>query len=483
MIAQTVLNYANSGDQLRKSEIQQRWKAYTGKLDKPLKVKSGQTDDNCRLNYCGNTVDIGVSFLFGENIDFEVDFGKPALTAKQIADDDDDSGEFEPEPPEQVWLEAMWEANNKMTLLMMLGINGGVCGHSYIRVHRSKNVLEPYPRMTLVDPQCVRVVTDQDDYNKVLCYVIEWNAVDPDSGQAMTRRTTIQQDQGNGYWSIKDEKSIGNTTTWQLIGIENWPFRTGPIFQCQNLPMPNEFWGRSDLEEDVVEVNSAINFTKSNTNRILKHHAHPKTWGTGFQERDLDVSVDSTLIFPNPLAKLANLEMVSDLGSSILHADKLKEAFYEMVSIPGIALGNLESIGALSGTALDILHRPIAKKTGKKRLIYGDMLKRLNSFLLVLGGFAEGLKIKIGWADTIPQNVLEEAQAAVILETLGVSKDTLITEMGYDARIEAAKKAKERQTEAEFGADLMDKFDKGGLDGGGSNQPGQQGNNNQSGSD
>jgi hypothetical protein len=116
-----------------------------------------------------------------------------------------------------------------------------------------------------------------------------------------------------------------------------WMYDFSPIVDCQNLPAPGEFWGQSDLEDDVLEIVRAINFIASNTARIIRFHAHPKTWGRGFMAKDLRIGVDETIVLPGENAELHNLEMQSDLASSLRYLDMLRQALHEISRVPEVS--------------------------------------------------------------------------------------------------------------------------------------------------
>jgi len=178
----------------------------------------------------------------------------------------------------------------------------------------------------------------------------------------------------------------------------------------------------------------------SNLARIIRFHAHPKTWGRGFLADQLKVAVDETIVLPSPDAELHNLEMESDLSSSIAFYERLREALHEISRIPEVATGKLDRTGQLSGVALAILYQPLLEKTESKRRTYGDMLVELNRRLLALGGYGEENHTVIHWPELLPRDMLQERQAALLDEQLGVSRDTILTRLGYDAELEAQKR-------------------------------------------
>lgn len=445
MVSNLIVDQAAQAEKERLDRIAKAWDAYHGNLANALKVKPGQDDDNVKVNFSRLIVDKGVSFLFGDKVDFEVD------------------GEAESEQGD--WLDECWEANKLMTTLHELGTNGGVCGHAYIKL-KSAGPGEDFPRVIIPDPATVFPTLDPEDYKRVLDWRIEWNAIDPVTGKPMVRRQLIQP--SGQYWEIVDQVSRADNTNFEEIGRDRWPFVWAPIMGCQNLPLPNVYWGLSDLESDLVAVNKAINFVLSNINRIIRFHAHPKTWGKGFQADQIKIAIDETLVLGSPNAELKNLEMLTDLGSSLEFYKLLKEVLHEMARVPEIATGKVDDIGALSGVALKILYQSLIEKTATKRVAcYGDLLREANKRLLELGGQGDKHKIKIHWAEPLPKDTKEEAETGLLLDQLGISLDTIQTQLGFDAEDEADKKSKEKTDNATLESALMKKFDQGQTGGGG----------------
>lgn len=130
----------------------------------------------------------------------------------------------------------------------------------------------------------------------------------------------------------------------------------------------------------------------------------------------------------------------------------------QLTRTPPVSLAKVEGLGQLSGVALRILYGPMLEKTESKRLTYGDMLIELNRRLWEMGGFGGENIMTIRWPNMLPANRLEELQAAVLAEQVGVSKDTIVSELGYDAAQEAEKKSKEAKS---LGDQLLTVFDRG----------------------
>jgi hypothetical protein len=241
--------------------------------------------------------------------------------------------------------------------------------------------------------------------------------------------------------------------SWVQVGSqEQWPWPFPPIFTCQNITNPNESWGIPDLTPDIIELNNVLNFIESNTSRILKFHAHPKTYAVGLSASQINIGVDDLICLPSTDAKLANLEMHSDLKSSLSFIQDLRASMDELSRIPGVATGRLvdfQGLARISGIALMILYQPLIEKTTQKQRIYGRLIREVSRAVLVMAGLLsleqyEAYPIELHWQDLLPVDDLEAAQTAMVLKGLGVSSATLIQQLGYNPDDEAEKSAAEQ---------------------------------------
>lgn len=438
MVTQHIRDLVAIEELERQQRYRRAWEAYHGEQPKPLKVRAGEPDDNARVNYARLIVDKGVSFLFGQDVTFELD-----ETQRTRAEE---------------WLDECWQSIGGMLLLQKLALNGGVCGHVWAKVLPAKagyTTGPSYPRVVVLDPANVSVGLAPDDIEEIVWYKIQYSAVDPHSGDPLVRRQWIRPD-GN-RWQITDEESRDGGS-WVTLAETRWPYPWAPVIDCQNLPLPNEFWGMSDLESDVLELSQSVDFVLSNLKKIIRYHAHPKTWGRGFDSQKLTVGIDGVIILNAPDAELHNLEMESDLASSITLYDRLREALHEVSQVPEVATGKLDNVGQLSGLALQILYQPLIEKTEVKRRSYGALLVELNRRLLEMGGFGPDNRTVLHWPEMLPTDAMAERQTALLDEQLGVSRDTLLQQLGYDADLEREKR---RTNEAQAGARMLDDIEHG----------------------
>ena len=254
------------------------------------------------------------------------------------------------------------------------------------------------------------------------------------------RCTVIGQE--NGRWTITDLLK-GNSGGYSVISAVLWPYSWSPIFAAQNLPSPNEYYGVPDLSDDVIEIQRAINFSLSNTSRILRFHAHPKTWASGLANPNLlSVAPDETVCLPSG-SMLQNLEMKSDLQASLEYLKILKRSLHTIAQTPELNAEEVSGIGQLSGLALQILYQSLIEKTQLKRISYGNVLERINSAMLEMANIGVALSSQIHWPEMLPSDPAAEAQTAMMYEQLGVSSATILARLGFDAVAETEKRSSE----------------------------------------
>lgn len=430
----------------RHSRMRQAQDAYYGRYPDSLKTKVNKPNDNTSINYARMIVDIGVSFLFGNEVMFDLD-------KVQTTD-------------EERWLEYVLERNNKMVLLHELGTNGGIYGHTFLRILRPQAPGD-IPRIINIDPMAVDVRWNPKDIDRVEWFHITHTTITKTGEPLMTRERIVRQNNEDNeakdtqddtayrtsmsdYWTIYYEEKTPDDKHWKLIGDpEIWPWSFPPVFHCKNLPTANEFWGMSDLERDIIQIIYDINFFRSTLKKIFRYHGGPRTFGTGFQQSEFRTDVDGITILPNPQARVWNLDIGGSPEAIMAHIRELRTELFMLARIPEVAIGNMVGIGALSGVALDILYRPLIDKTASKRRLYGTMLKQVIAALMVIGGYRstiDDVRVTITWPTMLPRD--RESERAIFMQdrNMGiVSLQTVSEKLDYDFATEQARIKKETE--------------------------------------
>lgn len=418
---------ADRDDRERMERIRAAWEAYYGTGPDPLRVRKGEVNDNVRINYARLVVDAGVAHLFGENIEV-VAGAEDADTVQQAVND-------------------IIRTNGGGLLWQRAGTSGAIGGTFFYRLLPQA---DGPVRLTVVDPATVDVAWEPDDYETVRRYTVTWLVEDEDTGKVKVRRQVIQRD-GN-QWMILDQEAIEGG--WMTVAEEPWPYPYPPMGHAQNLPSPHEVYGLADLEPDVLRLCVSIDRVASNINRILRLYAHPRTWGRMVGDAlNMDANPGSLIRLEHPQAELHNLEMQSDLASSIDLYRRLVAALHETTRIPEVATGKLDSAGQLSSLALRILYMPLIQKTESKRRTYGLAITEMLRRALDVSGLGYDHDLTITWPELVPSDPEMERRVALLDSQLGVSRDTLLAGLGYDPAAEAEMRA-EADSQA-FNAGLL----------------------------
>jgi SPP1 Gp6-like portal protein len=418
-------------DMERRREIGEAWKAYRGKLKDPLKVAKDQPNDNVKANRCAPIADKGVSFLFGQVLKIECD--------------------------EQEALDAFWQDDDdKMTTLVKLSMNGAACGQAFVKLCPAQDKSCP-PRMVILDPMLIRVISLPEDCECYIAYIIEYpvssrmqkkqviSCVDTNKDIDQISEKDIQP-----IWTITNYTRVGDRGNWQKMDSDTWDYPFPPIFTCQNLPNPNEPWGLPDLSADLIEMNKVLNFILSNISRIVKYHGHPITWASGVGNTPINISPENLIILQAEGAKIEKIAAMENFTGLLSVVADLRSDMDEQSRVPAVALGRLVDLpkGNISGVALQLLFQPLIEKTILKQRLYGKLIREVSRAALVLCGAIQieeyaTYPIDLQWQSLLPIDDLAAAQTAMLYEQLGVSTQTLLAKLGFDPDDEAKKSAEE----------------------------------------
>lgn len=425
----------------RRAQWMRSWRAFYGDHKKPLKKKKKQPDFNLKVNYVKLAIEVKTAFLFGEpgkEIEFRTDADMSAHTEQEL------------------YLKNVWGFNRKLTKLNKMALNGHVTGMAYVLVQRPDDG-GMFPRLTILDPDIVRPVWNPEDIDELEKAYLEYDATDPETGQILNYKKTIERNGVN--WRILDQHRSPDVKLFSEPTIEEWPYPWCPLHYCQNYVDPNTFWGMSDIEDEVIDLNDAINFTLSNINKILYFHAHPKPWAKGVRADQIKANTEDMTVLESADGMLANLEMQGDLAASVNFYSTLRNAFKQISHVPEVSLGGIDDPARVSSLALKVLYGPLLMQIGQKRITYGEMLSELNSHLLEMGNESwAGTAVFNSWPYVLPEDPETEARTLVLHQQMGASQRTVLTKLGYQADDEAEYRGSEQTS---LGDALLKQFDAG----------------------
>jgi hypothetical protein len=423
-------------DKKRQQTIAEAWQAYNGELEKPLEKMPGEADDNVMSNRCAPIVERGIDFLFGKEIEISIEDAAP-----QEAQD---------------LLDLVWGIKEeRIPLLQEWAMNGGNAGQGFLRIVPD---IDGTFEIVNIDPSTVFVQTAPQNCKRVLLFCIQYSAMekintrwqevfyreeiaanypDPIGGRQASKPTSwsIQ------HWTqIVPHGMIPKQNSWTPAGSPiDWPYPFPPLFGNHNLPYANSYWGKPDLTPGLIGLNNALNLGQSSLSRLFKFFGAPIIYATGVAESLIKRVVGSIIGLPTPESKIVAVPVPTDSANALKFAADLRSDTDEESGVPGVATGRIATMprGQLSGIALELLFMPILKKTEKKRCTYGNAIIAVSKALLVLNGFTEDINITLAWQNPLPEDDLPAVQAAVSKLEIGISKTTLMRELGYDPDEEA----------------------------------------------
>lgn len=426
--------------------IHNAWMHYQGLNELPLTEGADGVDDNVRINLARKIVNKGVSWLFGADRTL-----KFAITTAEGAADEDAQKE----------LDRLWPLAQRATQLHQLGVNGGISGHCFIRIMEvdpATNNDVPV-RIVVWDPSNVTVKYSQDDIDLVLEYANTWTAID-EEGEPFAKRQRIVLDENGTSWSIVDEESRDEGESWVETLTTPWPNPWAPVFHCQNLPAPNEFWGAADLEQDILALIDAIVWVAGYARKLIRHRGHPLPYIIGEEAKkiaELNVALGRLLIVPNSEANIGQLQS-ADLGATLDFYNLLVAALCDTTSMPAHTFGM--SIANVAEDTMELTFAPAVEKTWDKRITYGPMLASLTARILEVGAGREGLISTPQWTPVVPRSAKSEGEALERDLRMGiVSKETASGKRGYEWSVELDRISEETAAAAEAAAQAFNAGD------------------------
>jgi len=433
---------------------------YRGIHRKQLTVRSGQADDNITLNYLGLVVERGISMLLGQGVEFDMG--------------EDEGG------PRQEFIDEIWSANKRDILLHKVAQYGGSLGTCYLKIlpeaiesREDENKL--VARLVPLDPLLMEIETVPEDIDQVLRYVMRYNIKGPEGEEIARKEVTernllaVEEEGADGpqiigfetvSWMIRNYQA-GRNGVWELMSEQEWPFEFPPIMHWQNLPLAYSAYGMADVEQ-VVDLQDRINFIASNISKIIRYHAHPKTWGRGVgTQGEASWGADEMITLGGENAMIQNLEMQSDLQSSQAYLLNLRQSLFDITRTVDLT-SMADKLGALTNFGLRVLFFDALAKLGTKREIYGEALVEINHRLLVISGVNPNDGGEVVWPDTLPEDEREEVAGLQFDLGAGlVSKQTAAQERGYDWETEQERMEGERTSEGNLGELFLRQFEQG----------------------
>lgn len=260
---------------------------------------------------------------------------------------------------------------------------------------------------------------------------------------------TKHLDPGDGVWPIP----------W--LASDNEPLGV-PVFHFRN-KSKGKTWGVSEIRGTIPQQD-ALNKSLVDLAMVLDQHGFPQRWGTGIKKEErgtLTTAAGTMWLTANQDAKFGQFDIpaVTNLLAAV-EAQLQRIAGRSRTPLFLLVLSG----DAPSGESLKTAETGLVKKAKDRQVPIGN--KWEDVFVMCAkvaqaNGDLMGVDIMpdlfdIVWVDPESRNVLEQTTAlAQQVSQLGLSKDTALTELGYNSDEERDKKDEETQVAmAQFNAGM-----------------------------
>jgi len=435
----------NAADQERKERtamIDRYWSYYWGNHPKPLKIEAGM-DDNVILNLCQMVIDKKVAFLLPDDLKITLPMSDDA--PNESADD-----------PTVELIEAWLDNNNFPQFAVDMAISGMIAGHNFVKLYIADDGLY----FSLLDPRQVVVFWRRGLSLEPAWYNIQWSEGDTNYRQDIVPTWMFTPQEGDDIqadqWIIIDYE-LNKGGKWEELARDVWAYPFPPVVDWKNKFKPFAYYGESDLTH--YALNDAVNYLASNTNKIIRFHASPRTVLKGFAKMPRDpMTGDHTPYNPNQIIEIGEnddlyiVEPAADLVSSMTLLEKLQNMFFTQAKVIDLATIQ-DKLGQITNFGVKMMFSDMLADLRQKQGLYGTGLAWLVWYGMVIQEVNIPLPV-IQWPDPLPENMLEKAQIAQIEKNIGTaSTQTLSEELGHDWATEEERLA----VDAEQSASALDR--------------------------
>ena len=434
----------DAGDAERKERteaISNRRDWYAGRHPDPLKQLPDQLNDNIKYNLCGRGIDKQNEFI-GHPERLEVEGGisttrNPDATITTMTSAEQDT------------VDALFDRfDDDFHEIKLVGM---VDGHVFLKLYEEDGVW----RFSTLDTRIVTVYWERGRGSRAraLWYRCQWK-----EGDTTYRQDIVPQALINGVerdrsgrsvidyalgWRVIDFKQESMSSKWEALAEDVWPYEFPPILDRRNKSQPFQYYGAPTLDQTLIELNHAANFIASNTARIIKFHAHPRTIGVGVDAEQVQTtSIDG--LFTIPEGNVFNLEMQSDLASSMAMLQEVKGQFFAQLRV--IDQSSIKDrLGQITNYGVRMMFSDQLELTEEMRDVYGEIACEAVTRMSILDNTPVNKPTAV-WGEPLPVNRLEMLQAAEIEDRLRLtSLETLRRDIGRDAELEAQRLADEQR--------------------------------------
>ncbi len=302
--------------------------------------------------------------------------------------------------------------------------------------------------LELIEAPRALPILDENDYRKTNYYVQNFyqqkNALSTNGGFLSQlfggkavgdkrQKVMVTEIIGPSVWQRYEDK--------ELVCEGNNALGLVPVVHIQNITQPYYYEGMSDVEQ-LIGLQDELNTRLSDRANRITFQSFKMYLAKGIEGfEDKPVSPGRMWCTDNIDASIEQFGGDSSVPSEDAHITEIREAMDKVSGVTPVVAGILKNkLGNLtSGVALKMTFMGMLARTTRKQFTYGQDLKQIGQMILhildicgVYSTESEEREIEVLYSNPLPENMMEKLREAQIKKDLGVPREQVLRELGYE---------------------------------------------------
>lgn len=302
--------------------------------------------------------------------------------------------------------------------------------------------------LELIEAPRALPILDENDYRKINYYVQNFwqqkNIVSTKGGflsrllggktvGGKREKVMVTEIIGPNIWQRYEDK--------ELVAEGNNPLGVVPVVHMQNIAQPYYYEGISDVEQ-LIGLQDELNTRLSDRANRITFQSFKMYLAKGIEGfEDRPVSPGRMWCTDNMDASIEQFGGDSSTPSENAHITEIREAIDKVSGVTPVVAGILKNkLGNLtSGVALKMTFIGMLARTTRKQFTYGQGLRQIGQMILhildVCGVYPterQERELEVLYPNPLPENMMERLKEAQIKKDLGVPREQVLRELGYE---------------------------------------------------
>lgn len=333
-------------------------------------------------------------------------------------------------------IQKIWQDNRIDTLTHEIAYQAGIFGKTYLRLRKVNDQW----KIIKVNPD--EIYENKNPFTGEVESVLWFFEIDNEQARKMFPEVKIKEglfQKGFVYYCEEwTQKKVNKYLDGQEINEKNEEGLVKELNPYGFIPfveVKGNIYNQSDIH-DVISLNDELNITLTYINEIFKYSAFPMLAPKGTFDANQpalskaqlnEVEVSPRTILPIPMERVSG-EGVDQ--SVFKHIEQLEKDIAIVSGVP-IKLLMAEINGNISGIALQRMMSSVMKQAEVRRNYIRDAYKKINQLIL-------GVESEINFPEITRVDMNERLDEMLKKQTLGISKKTIFSELGYNYEEEQA---------------------------------------------